>query len=215
VSGYGLDDPTIKVRSPAVRKDFSSSICVQTGSGAHPASCTMRTEGPLPGAKARQGRDADHSPPSVPRSRMSGIYTPLPPIALVACSGTALAFYHSRIPSSVFLLFIRLFSWNAFLLKKLIVAKLCKKFVAFSITLNIFTVFSLVRGSPITYYLQSSAGSSNYKRIMFSFTPWPLYPGRNSTHCPLIRRLSGPQSLCESCCENVSVSGLQPLTPVS
>jgi hypothetical protein len=60
VSDYGLDE----VRSPAEAKDFSSSLCVQTGSGAHPASCTMGTGGPFPGAKARPGRDAGHSPPS-------------------------------------------------------------------------------------------------------------------------------------------------------
>jgi hypothetical protein len=45
-------------------KDFSSILCIQTGSGAHPASCTMGTGSPFPGAKARPGRDADHSPPS-------------------------------------------------------------------------------------------------------------------------------------------------------
>jgi hypothetical protein len=44
-------------------EDFSSSLCVQTGSEAHPASCTMGTGGPFSGGKARQGRDADHSPP--------------------------------------------------------------------------------------------------------------------------------------------------------
>jgi hypothetical protein len=64
VSDYGLDDRAIGVRSPAGEKDFSSILCVQTGSGAHPASCTMDTGGPFPGGKARQGRDADHSPPS-------------------------------------------------------------------------------------------------------------------------------------------------------
>jgi hypothetical protein len=64
VSDYGLDDRAIAVRSPAGAKDFSSSLCVQTGSGAHPASCTMGTGGPYPGGKARSGRDADHSPPS-------------------------------------------------------------------------------------------------------------------------------------------------------
>jgi hypothetical protein len=42
------------------RKDFSSSLCVQTGSRAHPASCPMGTGGPFPRAKARPGRDADH-----------------------------------------------------------------------------------------------------------------------------------------------------------
>jgi hypothetical protein len=44
--------------------DFSSNLCVQTGCGAHPASCTMGTGGPFPGGEARPGRDADHSPPS-------------------------------------------------------------------------------------------------------------------------------------------------------
>jgi hypothetical protein len=47
------------------RKDFSSSLCVQTGSGVNPASCTMGTGGPFPWAKARPGRDADHSHPSI------------------------------------------------------------------------------------------------------------------------------------------------------
>jgi hypothetical protein len=64
VSDYGLDDGAIEVRSPAEAKDSSSSLCVQTGSGAHPASCPMGTEGPFPGGKARPGRDADHSRPS-------------------------------------------------------------------------------------------------------------------------------------------------------
>jgi hypothetical protein len=64
VSDYGLDDRTIGVRSPAGAKDFSSSLCVQTGSGTHPASCKMGTGGPFSGGKARPGRDADHSPPS-------------------------------------------------------------------------------------------------------------------------------------------------------
>jgi hypothetical protein len=37
---------------------------VQTGSGAHPAPCTMGTGGSFPGGKARPEGDADHSPPS-------------------------------------------------------------------------------------------------------------------------------------------------------
>jgi hypothetical protein len=64
VSDYGLDGRAIGVRSPAGAKDFSSSLCVQTGSGAHPDSCTMGTGVPFPGGKARPRRDADHSPPS-------------------------------------------------------------------------------------------------------------------------------------------------------
>jgi hypothetical protein len=64
VSDYGLDDRAIEVRSPAGEKDFSSILCVQTGSGAHPASCTMGTGVLSLGVKARPGSDADHSPPS-------------------------------------------------------------------------------------------------------------------------------------------------------
>jgi hypothetical protein len=57
VSDYRLDDWAIGVRSPAQAKDFSSSFCVQTVSGARPASNTMGTGEP--------GRDADHLPPSI------------------------------------------------------------------------------------------------------------------------------------------------------
>jgi hypothetical protein len=64
VSDYGLEYRAIGVRSPAGAKDFSSSLCVQTSSGAHPASCTMGSVGPFPGGKARPGCDANHSPPS-------------------------------------------------------------------------------------------------------------------------------------------------------
>jgi hypothetical protein len=59
VSDQGLDDLAIGVRSQVGAKDFSSILCVQTGSGAHPASCSMGT-----GGKARPGRNADHLPPS-------------------------------------------------------------------------------------------------------------------------------------------------------
>jgi hypothetical protein len=55
VSDYGLEDRAIGVRSPAGAKDFSSSLFVQTGSGAHPASCTMGTGGPFPGGKSAAG----------------------------------------------------------------------------------------------------------------------------------------------------------------
>jgi hypothetical protein len=44
------------------KEDFSCSLCVQTGFGAHPASCPMGTGVPFPGGEARPGRDADHSP---------------------------------------------------------------------------------------------------------------------------------------------------------
>jgi hypothetical protein len=59
-----LDDWAIVVQSPARAKDFSSILCVHTGSGAHPTSYPMGTGGPFPGGKAQSGRDADHSPSS-------------------------------------------------------------------------------------------------------------------------------------------------------
>jgi hypothetical protein len=49
------------VQSFAEAKDFSSSLCVQTGSGAHPASCAVGTEGPFLGGKAWLGHDGDYS----------------------------------------------------------------------------------------------------------------------------------------------------------
>jgi hypothetical protein len=61
VTDYGLNYRAIGVRSLAGAKYFSSSLCVQTSSGAYPASCTMGTEGPFPGAKSRPGCVADRS----------------------------------------------------------------------------------------------------------------------------------------------------------
>jgi hypothetical protein len=54
----GLDD---RGSIPDRVKEFSSNLCVQTGSGVHPISCTMGTRGSFPGGKLRPGRDADHS----------------------------------------------------------------------------------------------------------------------------------------------------------
>jgi hypothetical protein len=61
VSDYRLDD---RGSIPDRGGEFSFSPCVQTGSGAYPASYPMGTGGPFPGGKAQPGRDADHSPPS-------------------------------------------------------------------------------------------------------------------------------------------------------
>jgi hypothetical protein len=58
-----MDDRAIEVRSPAEAKRIFSAIpCVQSDTGAHPASCTMGTGGPFHGAKERPGSKADHSP---------------------------------------------------------------------------------------------------------------------------------------------------------
>ena len=58
-TGYGLDGPGIKSR-------WGARFCapVQTGPGAHPASCTMNGYRVFPGSKECPGRDADPSPPS-------------------------------------------------------------------------------------------------------------------------------------------------------
>jgi hypothetical protein len=58
VTGYGLDGPGIESQWGT-----RFSALVQTGPGAHPASCTTGT-GSFSGGKERPGRDADLSPPS-------------------------------------------------------------------------------------------------------------------------------------------------------
>jgi hypothetical protein len=69
---------TTGVRSPTGAKDFSSSLCVQTGSGAHPASYPMGTER----GKARPGVTLTTHPHLVPRLSMSRSYTSSPPLCL-------------------------------------------------------------------------------------------------------------------------------------
>jgi hypothetical protein len=93
VSNYWLDYRAIGIRSPAEVKAFSSILCVQTGSEAPPASFTMGTGGPFPGAKRGRGVTLTTHPHLVPRSRMSRSYTSSPPSATMACSGTAFVVY--------------------------------------------------------------------------------------------------------------------------
>jgi hypothetical protein len=62
------------------RTNFSCNLCVQTGSGAHPA---YGCRGSFNQGKARPGRDADHSPHLVARSTMSRSYTSSTPQALL------------------------------------------------------------------------------------------------------------------------------------
>jgi hypothetical protein len=61
VSDYELDDRAMEVLSLTSAKDFSSNLCVQTGSRAHPASYTMGI-GFFPWGKARPRRVASHLP---------------------------------------------------------------------------------------------------------------------------------------------------------
>jgi hypothetical protein len=55
VSDYGLDDRAMGFDSRQRQRMFPLSSCVQTGSGAHPASCTVGSAGPLPGGKSAAG----------------------------------------------------------------------------------------------------------------------------------------------------------------
>jgi hypothetical protein len=103
VSGYRLDNWAIEIRSPSEARDFSSNLCAQTGSGAHPASCTMGTGGPFAGGKARPGRDATTHPHLVPRSRMSRNYTYLP-LRLHRCVVGLLCLSKSPFMSTYFLI---------------------------------------------------------------------------------------------------------------
>jgi hypothetical protein len=59
---YLTTDWTTEVRSPAVAKDYFSSLCVQASSEAHPAPCIMSTRGSFHGGKGRSGLDADSLP---------------------------------------------------------------------------------------------------------------------------------------------------------
>ena len=75
---------------------------VQTGRGAHPASCTMGT-GSFLGGKERPGRDADPSPPSSAVVMKWLSYTSTPPMGRTACTEPQclykgdLYFYHNVI----------------------------------------------------------------------------------------------------------------------
>jgi hypothetical protein len=87
VSGYGLDDRAIEVRSPTEAK-----ICFPL------ASVSRSALGPIhppvqwvPEVKRGRGVTLTIRLHLVPRSRMSRSYTPLPQSAFLACGGTDLA----------------------------------------------------------------------------------------------------------------------------
>ena len=82
-TSYGLDCRGIESRWG---RGFSAPV--QTGPGAHPASCTMGT-GSFPGGKERPGRDADPSPPSSAVGHESVklyLYSPYGPYGLYRAS---------------------------------------------------------------------------------------------------------------------------------
>jgi hypothetical protein len=73
-------DWTAGVRSLTEAEDFSSNLCVQTGSGAHPASCTVGTGGSFPGVKRGRGVMLTTHPLLVPRLRNERGYNSSPPM---------------------------------------------------------------------------------------------------------------------------------------
>jgi hypothetical protein len=88
VSDYRLDNCAIGVRSLAQAKDYSSSLCVEISSEAHPSSGYQWS---FPGGKAQFWEWRwPLNPYSVPRSRMSRSYTFTPPCRLHGGSETAL-----------------------------------------------------------------------------------------------------------------------------
>jgi hypothetical protein len=105
VSDYGLDDRAIEVRSPVGAKEFFPLASVS-----RPA--LVPTQPPVqwvpvvlsPGVKHGRGVTLTTHPHLIPRSRMSRSYTPLPPSASMACSGTALP---------LLLIFVCMFFLNA------------------------------------------------------------------------------------------------------
>jgi hypothetical protein len=110
VSDYGLDNRAIEDWSPAEAKHVSSSLCVHTSSGYHPASCPMGTGGSSQGGKARLGRDSDHSPHLVPRSWMRRSYASSLPSSPWVCCGTALPLFLCKgnvVISAVFVYSVR------------------------------------------------------------------------------------------------------------
>jgi hypothetical protein len=104
-------DWTNGVRSPSEAKDFSSSLSTQTGSEAHPASCPMGTVCPFPGAKARPGRDADHSPHLVQRSRISRSYTSSPPCVSIGVLWDCFTFIYTVFATELLIAYVCLYTY--------------------------------------------------------------------------------------------------------
>jgi hypothetical protein len=78
-TGYGLDDQF----DSRWRHEFSLLHIVQTGSGVHPTSYKNGYRGFFPGVK-RQGREADHSPPTSAEVKKMWFYTSTPPYFFMA-----------------------------------------------------------------------------------------------------------------------------------
>jgi hypothetical protein len=76
-TGYGLDDPGGGSSSPGRVKNFHLYISSRPALGSTPTSYKMGTGGSFPGVK-RQGREADHSPPTSAEVKKMWIYSSTP-----------------------------------------------------------------------------------------------------------------------------------------
>jgi hypothetical protein len=94
--GVWLTDWMTGLWFPVEVTDFFSSLCVQTGSEASPASYPMGTCGPFPGVKRGWGVTLTVHPRLVLRSRMSRCISS-PPWRLRGGSGTTLALSYRQI----------------------------------------------------------------------------------------------------------------------
>ena len=79
-TGYGLEGPRIESQWG---RDFSAPV--QTGPGAHPASCTIGTRS-FPGVKSGQGVTLTPHPLLVPLAMKEYSYTSTPPTGRTACT---------------------------------------------------------------------------------------------------------------------------------
>jgi hypothetical protein len=91
VSGFGLEDRAIEVRSPAEANRFFLYLCPGRLWGP-PSPCKMGTEGPFPELKRGQGVKLTAHPHLVPRSRMSRSYTSCPPKRLRGLQWSSFSF---------------------------------------------------------------------------------------------------------------------------
>jgi hypothetical protein len=88
---------------------FPLASCVQTGSGAYPASCPMGTGGLFPGVKRGRGVTLTAHPHLVPRSRMSRSYTLSATKRLPGVEWDCFTFYMRKVE--------RQFRWAGYLLQ--------------------------------------------------------------------------------------------------
>jgi hypothetical protein len=112
-------DWTSGVRSPTEAEDFSSNLCVQTGSRAHPASCTVGTGGSFPGVKGGRGVTLTTHPLLVPRLRKSRSCTSCHPNApLWSVTGPLYLFYLLRLRASALIWSALFFTVHTFLYQR-------------------------------------------------------------------------------------------------